>query len=410
MHPILTALGRHKAGVVLIGLQIALTLAIVSNAVFIIAQRIERVNRVTGIEEKDLFLILQAWVNAPADDTAAGLARLGAMQSEDIETLRRLPDVESVAATNTLPLFNASRIDGIRLTPDQARPTVTVNNYMVDEQFLPTMRLKLTAGRAFTNADVVHQSLRDPGQPPVMIAGRAVADKLFPHGDALGKVVYMADRPITIIGIVERLQVPGATRDYEAMAFNSVLLPVRQDGFYAAYAVRAKPGRLDAAMRSVEPALFSVNPMRVFDEDNGSQSFAQIRAKAYSDDYGMAIMMGVVCVVLLGVTAAGIVGLTSFWVGQRRRQIGVRRALGARKVDILRYFQIENLIIAGGGVLAGIALAMTLNMWLVTRYEMERMPTAYVLVGAAIVLCLGQASVFVPARRGSNVPPVVATR
>jgi putative ABC transport system permease protein len=65
IHPILAALRRHKSGVVLISMQIALTLAIVCNAIFIIGQRIERVNRPTGIDERNLFLVTQQWVGAP---------------------------------------------------------------------------------------------------------------------------------------------------------------------------------------------------------------------------------------------------------------------------------------------------------------------------------------------------------
>jgi putative ABC transport system permease protein len=149
--------------------------------------------------------------------------------------------------------------------------------------------------------------------------------------------------------------------------------------------------------------------MRVLDDDS-VKSFADIRQRAYESDRGMAILMGVVALILLCVTAAGIVGLTSFWVGQRHRQIGVRRALGARKIDILHYFQLENLMIAGAGVVFGIAMAIGLNMWLMTQYEMARIPVLYVLVGVLVMLVLGQAAVFVPARRASNVPPVVATR
>ena len=136
----------------------------------------------------------------------------------------------------------------------------------------------------------------------------------------------------------------------------------------------------------------------------------QIRSKAYRGDRGTATLLGTVCLILLCVTAAGIVGLTSFWVDQRRRQIGVRRALGARKVDILHYFQIENLLIAGAGVVLGVLLALAINLWLMTHYEMTRMPLPYLFTGVLAMLVLGQAAVFVPARRASNVPPVVATR
>jgi putative ABC transport system permease protein len=162
-------------------------------------------------------------------------------------------------------------------------------------------------------------------------------------------------------------------------------------------------------MHAIPSTLYKVDRLRVLDDDS-VQSFADIRVEAYRADVGMAILMGVVCLVLLGVTAAGIVGLTSFWVGQRHRQIGVRRALGARKIDILRYFQIENLMIAGAGALIGVALAVGLNAWLMQHFEMDRIPVIYVVVGLIALVGLGQAAVFVPARRASNVSPIEATR
>ncbi len=415
LHPILAALRRHKAGVVLISLQIALTLAIVCNAVFIIGQRIERLNRPTGLNEQNLFMVEQGWVGAPTGDDAASIEKLDSMQLADLATLRNLPDVVSVAATNTMPLTNNSWGGGISLKPDQKHATTRTVFYMGDEQLIPTLQLHVVAGRAFNAGDIQHQGFRDTATPPVIIVTQPVADKLFPKGDALGKTVYLdGNRASTIIGIVERLQTSSADRSNDAVAFNAVLEPVRLDAFFSRYVVRTKPGREQAVMRNASAALYAANPMRVIDDDaadeSGIRSFAQIRATAYEGDLGMAILMSVVCLILLCVTAAGIVGLTSFWVGQRHRQIGVRRALGARKIDILHYFQIENLLIAGGGVIVGVALAVGLNMLLMAHYEMARMPVSYMLTGVLAMLAIGQAAVFVPARRASNVPPVVATR
>jgi putative ABC transport system permease protein len=227
----------------------------------------------------------------------------------------------------------------------------------------------------------------------------------------LGKVVYLNGdtSPSSVVGIVAPLMAPSIGAWSSTFAYNATLIPTRMDANSSGYAVRAKPGRLDAAMRAVPPALYKINPLRVLDEDS-VKSFADIRADAYRADVGMAVLMGVVCLILLAVTAAGIVGLTTFWVGQRRRQIGVRRALGARKVDILHYFQLENLVISGAGAVLGLALAVGLNLLLMRFFEMDRLPVLYVLAGIVVVLGLGQAAVFVPARRASNVPPVVATR
>jgi putative ABC transport system permease protein len=415
MHPILAALRKHKAGVVLIALQIALTLAIVCNAVFIIGQRIERVNRPTGLDENNLFLVSQQWVGAPSGDDAASVEKLDSLQLTDLSALRALPGVASVAPINSLPLLNSSWNGAVDLKPgDTAQGSfhgTRTTYYFSDEQALSTLGLRLVAGRNFTAADVGHRGFRDQGEPSLVILTKALGDKLFPKGDALGKVIFLngATTPTTIIGMVERMQVPGTGSWTNEFVWNATLVPTRLDANFSRYAVRAKPGQMDAVMRAMTSSLYAVNPMRVLDDDS-VRSFAEIRERAYRADRGMAILMGVVALILLCVTAAGIVGLTSFWVGQRHRQIGVRRALGARKIDILHYFQLENLLIAGVGVVIGVLLALGLNMWLMSHYEMTRIPLPYVLTGVLAMLAIGQAAVFAPARRASNVPPVVATR
>ncbi|MEO5831138.1 MAG: FtsX-like permease family protein [Rhodanobacter sp.] len=415
MHPILAALRKHKAGVVLISLQIALTLAIVCNAVFIIGQRIERVNRPTGLDESNLLLISQQWVGAPTGDDVASVEKLDSLQLTDLAALRAVPGVKSVAPINSLPLRNSSWNGAAALKPGQIERTSFKGErttfFFSDEQALSTLGLRLVGGRNFTAAEVGHRGFRNEGEPSIVILTKALADKLFPKGDALGKLIYLngASAPTTIIGLVERMQAPSTGSWSDSFVWNATLVPVRLDAGFARYAVRTQPGQLDAVMKAVRPALYKTNPMRVLDDDS-VQSFAQIRERAYQADRGMAILMGVVALILLCVTAAGIVGLTSFWVGQRHRQIGVRRALGARKLDILRYFQIENLLIAGVGVVIGVLLALGLNMWLMTQYEMARIPPLYVFAGMLAMLVIGQVAVFVPARRASNVPPVEATR
>ena len=413
LHPMIAALRRHKAGVVLIALQIALTLAIVCNAVFIIGERVARVNRPTGLDENNLFLVTQQWVGAPSGDDPASVDKLDNMQQTDLAALRAMPDVASVAPVNSVPLLNSSWNGSLALKPASqlGAGNGRTTYYFTDDQGLATLGLKLVAGRSFTAADIEHRGFRDQKEPSIVMLTKALADKLFPDGSALGKVVYLdgSSTPSTIIGLVDRLQVPGTGSWTNSFVWNSTLVPTRINANFSRYAVRAKPGRLQAAMQAVPNVLYGVNRMRVMDDDS-VKSFADIRTQAYRADVGMAILMGVVCLILLGVTAAGIVGLTSFWVGQRHRQIGVRRALGARKIDILHYFQMENLLISGVGAVIGLGLAIGLNMLLMQHFEMDRLPVLYVLAGIVAVMALGQGAVFVPARRASNVPPVVATR
>ena len=406
-HPILAALTRHKTAVLLMALQVALTLAIVANAIFIIGQRLDRMNRPTGADEAGLIRILQQWPAAPAGNDADSIEQLDALQRADLATLRRLPDVQDVAASMSIPLLGGYTTGEVAPDANPGGLSVHAAFYYGDEYLRKTLGLRLVAGRDFDANEIRHGRMR--ADSPVIIVTQPVADQLFPDGNALGQVVYQDGKPATIVGIVERLQTP--MRADSDWAYNSVLEPFRADDAYTGYVMRARPGREQAAIGEARKALFALNPMRLMPEPwFGIHSFAEIRAKAYRADRGMALLMGVICAILLCVTAAGIVGLTSFWVAQRRRQIGVRRALGARRADIRHYFQIENLLIVGGGVAAGVLFAFGLNAWLMAHYEMAHLPTFYVAIGAAVMLMLGQAAVLAPARRASNVPPMMATR
>ena len=124
----------------------------------------------------------------------------------------------------------------------------------------------------------------------------------------------------------------------------------------------------------------------------------------------LAIMLAVVSALLLAVTGFGVVGLTTYWVSQRRRQIGMRRALGARRVDILKYFHTENLLIVGIGCVIGIALGLAINTLMASAMQLTRMSMTYLGIGAVIVLALCQLAVLWPALRASSIAPATATR
>ena len=403
--PILAALRQHKAGTLLIAMQIALTLAIVCNALFIIQQRVAHLSEPTGIDEPNIFVIQNEWVGK------ATSAEADAKLRTDLDVLRRVPGVQDATTSNSYPLRGGGWDDGVRLSAEQIEDTSDATIYFADEHFLGTLGLKLVAGRNFRADEIQPMSTRDRLAPPVIMVTRALAEKLFPNGSALGKTVYLVGGPATIVGVVDLLQAQSVARWASNFAYRSVIVPRRMaiaEGAF--YIVRTQPGQLEPAMRAARKALFANNPRRVWDEREGILSFAEVRSAAYESDRGMAVLMGIISLVLLAITAAGIVGLTSFWVGQRRRQIGVRRALGATRGDILGYFMTENLLISVGGAVAGALLAIAMNLWLVTRFEMHRLSLFYVLAGVLLLLLLGQGAVLAPAIRASKVSPVEATR
>ncbi len=415
IRPILSALRRHKAGTVLITLQIALTLALVCNTLFIASGRMDKIARPSGMDESDLLLVATSRTGINSD-TGAGKAKLDADIQGDLAALRQLPDVADAYETNSLPLSNINWSLGLRLSPD-SRGGTPGGFFNADEHTLATLGLRLIAGRNFRAGEVSGQGGKSVLEPPLIIITRHMADELFPKGDALGKQVYFAGgatKPSTIIGLVERMQSANSQAVLDKYTWNSILIPLRLIDGARYYVVRAKAGRLDAAMHGVPAALYAQDPQRVIPdgerENAGVRSFAQIRAQAYQGDRALTLLLAVISAILLVVTAAGIVGLTSFWVGQRRKQIGVRRALGATRRDILNYFLTENLLISVGGVVIGALLAVGLNLWMVTQFEMTRLPLLWVGVGVVALLLLGQGAVLAPAVRASRVSPVEATR
>ena len=408
VYPVLAALRRHKAPVILTVLQIALTLAIVANAFSVIGHTIERMSRPTGIDEDGLIWIMGKFTTQSGGDDAAMIENIDALQRTDLETLRKLPDVQDVAASRSIPQLGGFDAGDISLDADRKGKVIRAAYYYGDEHLRATFGLHLIAGRDFVATEIQHGHA-GPGSP-VVIVSKPVADQLFPGGNALGQKVYQDGKPATIVGIVERLQIPMSEDKNSSWVFNSVIEPLRADVLWPGYVARVRPSRTAEAIRDIHKALFAVNPMRHMPDGAGIHSFPELRARHFGHERGIAVLMSVICLILLSVTAAGIVGLTSLWVGQRTRQIGVRRAIGARKIDILRYFQIENLLIAAGGAVVGSLFAFGLSEWLMRHYEMMPLPPFYVAVGVVAMLVLGQTAVLVPARRASNVPPFVAAR
>jgi putative ABC transport system permease protein len=401
MRPILSAMRRNKFGALLIATQMAVTLAFLANALTLVEQRIGWSDRPTGLDEADIFVMQSELVDHPND--------LAARQAADMDALRALPGVADAFTTDMYPLEGGGWIETVNLTPDQKTPTAFAAHYMGDEHALNTMGLKLIAGRNFSANEIVNRSDNEIPPPSGFIVSKVLAAKLFPNGDALGKSIFVEnEKPVSIIGIVDRLQGPmtDATGLYSTFAENSVLTPYRLIRETNVYMVRARPGQRDAVMKAAEARLFSIDDNRILK----SKSMEQVRTDAYRGDHGLIVLLSAICTALLIVTGFGIIGLTSYWVAQRRQQIGIRRALGATRQAIVRYFQTENFMIAAAGATIGIAFAIALNLWMVRSFEMVRMDNSRAVGGALVILILGQFAVLWPALRAASIPPALATR
>jgi putative ABC transport system permease protein len=394
MLPILRALTRNKTGALLIGLQIALTLAMLCNSLSIIQQLGERMRQPAGIDEANIFILQTAYVDDPPD--------VKARLQGDLAALRSLPGVIDADTAITLPLGGGGYGEGISLKPDQKYPTAVGNLYFDTDHGLATYGLKLMAGRWFHADEVIDLRFYENRYPASIVVTKELAHVLFPGGNALGQQVWLTPTQSSrIIGVVDTVAAPGGGNS------QSMYLPEMPINKGGTYVVRTKPGTQAAVMRAAQDRLFQLVNERVI---QNVMPFSEIRHRTFQLDRAVSVVLSVVCALLLAVTACGIVGLTMYWVAQRRPQIGVRRALGARRIDILAYFHTENLLIAGAGAVLGIGLGLAVNVGLATNLALTRVSPAYVCAGALVILALCQAAVLWPALRAASIPPAVATR
>ncbi|MEP6939403.1 MAG: FtsX-like permease family protein [Rudaea sp.] len=408
LRPIISSLMRSKVALILIGLQIALTLAIVCNALFIISQRVATMARPSGMNEVDTFMISSFGFGSDFNTKNAFI--------EDLALLRQLPGVVDASPMNTVPMSDSGWSEQITMAPGQKVATTGSAMYFVDDHGIDAYGFKLVAGRNFKPEEITQRDRGAISMPPSVIVTQALADKLFPNHDAVGKQMYISDGsqpPQTIIGVIDRLQVPwpnGYTfnGDRAAVDYSTLIPQMTAYGNRTAYLVRAEPGRRDELMKLAETKMIESNHARIV---RSLKSIATVRAECYNDDRAMMIILGTVIFCLLAITALGIVGMASFWVTQRTKQIGTRRALGATRNSILRYFLAENFLITTGGLLLGAFLTYALSLWLMTHEQQAKLlPWFYLPIGFVSLWLLGQLAVLGPATRASRVPPAVATR
>ena len=412
MRIMLSVLRRHSLMPALVLLQVALACAILCNVLFLVWQRLEPMLAPSGLAGNELILADQV-VSSQRPWTAAEV-RAGK------EALRQVPGVRAVSATFGLPMVSGALMDVALQGPNGVK--VGVNGYL-GEGLVKTLGLQLVAGRDFLPVEYRDfgmgsgsVSTWDQGVPQPVIITQALAYKLFDDDHVLGKVLTdpsdKKDHGYQVVGIVRHLLRNQLRLATDGRADYTVLLARRIAATtMLSYAVRVDPGMREMALRGVRAAIHRQFSVMMGPDSTARVSFySERRAQAFkSQRAALWLLVGVTLAVVI-VTVIGIMGLTGFWVQKRTRQIGIRRALGARRVDILRHFLAENLMIVGAGIVLGMLLAYLGNQLLMRYYELQHLPWMYLPLGAVVMMLLGQLAVLGPALRAAAVPPVVATR
>ncbi|MCG8370600.1 MAG: FtsX-like permease family protein [Proteobacteria bacterium] len=400
--PIWRAMLRNKAGFVLIALQIAVTLTIMVNAFGIIQERAGKIDRDSGLDEANTFALASVLYADYEREQRMALI------DEDLDLIRRLPGVVNAVASNSFPLRQGGWSMGLQLEPGNLGPeSVSTAIYFVDEHGAETFDVEVVDGRNFTAGEITWSDPEDNTWPAYGLITGALADELWPDdpGPYVGRTVFInVTDPVNVVGVIDKLQAP-----WESWSGveKSMLVPQRRPSEFVRYIVRTEAGMRDELMPEVESLLADSNEDRIIRDVT---TMDETRKLAYVGDAALIKILSFVVLLLTVITALGIVGLASFNVSRRTRQIGIRRALGASRPAIVRYFMVENSIVSAIGLAIGAALAIGLNIVMVEAFSLEPLAWYVIPAGMIALWLVGQAAVAGPARRASRIPPALATR
>jgi len=394
--PIFRTLRRNKTRFILITLEIALTLAIVGNCVNMIFDFRTRILRPTGLDEGNLLAV----VSQPFSPDFREKGYLENSRQADLRLLRDLPGVRAAESISSIPLSGSGSSSGFK--PLGAKTdTLPTATFECGPQITKALGIRVIEGRDLQESDVIEAEERN------ILITKIYAKALFADGKAVGKQIQgrTAEHPSTIVGVVERMH--GSWPSWEHIE-RVVLRPDRPGSvnWGVRFMVRAAPGQSARLVKTIEEELVKANNGRNVEV----RTLSDIKGETYKAEVAMIQMLSGLTALLILVTALGIVGITAFSVAERTKQIGTRRALGARKQDIVRYFLVENWLISTIGLVLGTGFAYGLNYGLVTLVEGTKLDARLVIVGMVLLWIVSLGAALGPVLRATRISPASATR
>ena len=399
LSPIFRTLMRRKFGVFLMLIQISITTAIFSNLAFII-QQIDVMNlRPTGFNENQLFSV-----------TLHPLAGSNyANTQHDIRSIQALAGAEQVASVRWIPLSGKATGGAFRIFPEKEASTFAVQKADVSPEALRTLGLKIVSGRDFIPEDMSIELTSKGDGPKNIIISQYLADTLFgKNQNAIGKIIYEGEVSREIVGVFEDSL--GFTQPYPDASEKTALYPrIDENETQFRYLVRAKTTEGRAALiESVSQLLLNNYQNQVFLYIDKIDDVKKQRDHI-NEVVGNSM---VVIIVALGlVVAFAISGQTLFSISQRIKQIGIRRALGASRVDIIVQLITENTMVCIFGLLIGIVLSLAMNLAVVqTLRGIPAMSPLFIIFIGLVLLAICIISAAIPAWQAGKISPSLATR
>jgi predicted permease len=382
--------------------QIAMTLVLLIGAGLLIHSFLRLTSVSTGFESSGRDGVLQIVRVTLPPRLYDEPDRIHAFARGVLDRIQSLPGVKSASLINSVP-FAMMFIQGDFEIEGQPKPTLDVGIPKIDAGYFKTMGIPLLAGREFTASDTA-------AAPKVAIVSERVVREYFPGGprEALGRRVRVWGNSewLTVVGVVADIRQRGLDQGLQPMIY----APFQQErgGFvrFVAFVARtAMPVSVAEGMRAeirrAAPDL-PIETTRTMDEAVAA-SVAPPRFRMW--------LLALFAVTATLIATCGIYGLMAYAVTQRRREIGVRMALGAERSDVLRLVLIRALRIVVAGVIVGLAGAVGVTRVL-QRFLFGVTPTdpiAFTIV-TLLLIAVGLMAAWLPARRATRIDPCAALR
>lgn len=396
---LIKSLMQRRFATVLLVLQLALTLGLVVNSAIMAQDTAQQVSRDLGFAASDLLVTSIIPTGAKLNDE--DLYR--SVQQQDLDAIAHMPQVDAVTRLNQLPIQNGGwNMDVFRPGHEDAvqdnRQLSYVAIYMATADVFQTLELDLMEGRLFEPSDAQAQ---DQETPDIIIT-QSLAEALFGEEPAVGEMTNVG----RIVGIVSNfIADPRHPMDEQYVVFwhggpAYPSIPVH-------YVIHAKPEHHAAIEQQLEGLLLANHPERDVLE---TFAMTQRHAEYFQRDTGMVNLFKILCVLMLIVTAISSFAHAQFHVSRQKRQIGIRRALGARRKDVMLYVMTEQWLLIVLGALVGIAIMIALNIGLSTQIDISKPSVLLYLAALTVIFVSGSLATWFPAWRTSLIPPVIATR
>ena len=379
-------------------LQLALTLALLVNSGILTLDTHAKLTQQTGIDKENTILIDFVPTSPDYADRDFYLSVI----NRDIATIKEIPGVIDVAPSNQRPMqfggFNSNMHDVNNPEQEQLNNGLRyVAEFYSNGSLTNVFNLKLVEGRRLTELDNVANS----NEAPIVVT-HSLAKALYGEESALGKVTNRGH----IVGVVEDFKIrANQPLDNQYGFFKSQIFTGAN--WMNHYFIRVEPGMLESVQGQLKDTLISLQADRDIREVASLNKYLEI---FFGDDIGLAKLFALLCALMVLVTAISSFAHAQFHITKQRRLIGIRRALGARKRDILIYVLGENWILTVFGLIVGVFAVIAVNMLLSSVITLNKPSLWLYLVATAVIFISGTLATLLPAWQTSRIPPVIATR